>query len=140
MAGLKIRAFPVPNVPTTTLSKAMEEGRTDSSRRLQFPLLIDMGLYVYSHSVKWRSHTFENVGFKMETAGQGRRISWLWHMPNLEEFGFHVGPSFIGYGQSVSVPIQDGGFVRWNLHSHWNMVDEQPTWKLALKTSIFKQD
>jgi hypothetical protein len=118
----------------------MEEGRNDSSRRLQFPLLIDMGLYVYSHSVKWRSHTFENVGFKMETAGQGRRISWLWHMPNLEEFGFHVGPSFIGYRQSVSVPIQDGGFVRWNLHSHWNMVDEQPTWKLALKTSIFKQD
>lgn len=52
MLGGRLEAFNAPDVPTTTLSKAMEEGRTDSSRRLQSPLLIDMGLYVCSHSVR----------------------------------------------------------------------------------------
>ena len=75
----------------------------------------------------------------METCGPRYKNFWLWHVPSLEEFGFHVGPSFIGYKQLISAPIQDGCFVRWYLHFPWNMVDEQLTWKLALKTFIFKQ-
>ena len=52
MIGGQLEAFDAPDVLTTTLSKAMEEGRTDSSGRLQSPLLIDMGLYVCSHLVR----------------------------------------------------------------------------------------
>ena len=75
----------------------------------------------------------------METCKPRYKNFWLWHVPSLEEFGFHVGPSFIGYRQLVSTLIQDGGFVRWYLHFPSNMVDKQLTWKLALKTFVFKQ-
>ena len=38
-------------------------------------------------------------------------------MPNFEELGFKVGPSFIGYQCLLSTPIQDGGFARVVTHN-----------------------
>ena len=33
------------------------------------------------------------------------------HVPNFEELGFKVGPSFNGYKCPLLTPIQDGGFA-----------------------------
>lgn len=40
---------------------------------------------------------FKNAGFKMEIGGPKVKEFWLSHVPDLEEFGFKVGTSFLWF-------------------------------------------
>ena len=48
-------------------------------------------------TLKGRPHTFNNIGLESGFVSQGKRTLDLEHVPNFEETGFRIGPSFIEY-------------------------------------------